>query len=445
MKAERALDLSEILLYLWQHIVIIGICILVGIIGCISVTLLGSRNDLPYAASALIYFDTSDEENADGSDQFAYYGNITTLSNVVVKSEQLLDKVVGNLHLEANAAELTNRISVETVGSSSLMSLTVRDQEPEVAQRICNEILAVMPEVSASMTNLGVLQAASQAEITAVATPGLTKPTVVGALLGLVLCVLGLVTLELFDHSIRDAQDIEYYLDMKALSVIPASGPKKDLNLSLEAYRSLCINLEGELSARKPFVLLVAGICESDQSEETAEKISETFAQMGRKVVLVDADLRNGNISKRLGLQNKAGVLELLQNKVPLETVLSYRETTPDCAVVSCGKLGQAPTEQLSSLETQKLFKELRELFDIVVVHTGAVILTSDAAVLSRTTDKVLLVARVGKTPIESALLAKDKMEYVKASVSGVVLTDYDYKKAWRRDGYYYAFSTTQR
>lgn len=444
MKAERALDLSEILLYLWRHVVIIGICILVGIIGCISVTLLDSRKDLPYAASALIYFDTSDEENADGSDQFAYYGNISTLSNVVVTSEQLLDKVVGNLGLEANATELTNRISVKTVGSSSFMSLTVKDQEPEAAQRICNEILAVMPDISASMTNLGVLQAASQAEVTAVARPGLTKPAIVGALLGLVLCVLGLVTLELFDHSIRDAQDIEYYLDMKALSVIPANGPKKDLDLTVEAYRSLCINLEGELSAREPFVLLVAGICESDQSEETAEKISETFAQMGRKVVLVDADLRNGNISKRLGLQKKTGVVELLQNKVPLETVLSYRET-PDCAVIPCGKSGQSPTEQLPSLETQKLFKELREMFDIVVVYTGAVILTSDAAVLSRTTDKVLLVARVGKTPIESALLAKEKMEYVKAPVSGVVLTDYDYKKAWRRDGYYYAFSTTPR
>ena len=74
MKAETALDLREILLYLWQHIVIIGICILVGIIGCIGATLIGSRNDLPYAASALIYFyTTSDEENADWSDQFAYY------------------------------------------------------------------------------------------------------------------------------------------------------------------------------------------------------------------------------------------------------------------------------------------------------------------------------------------------------------------------------------
>lgn len=445
MKAERALDLREILLYLWQHIVIIGICILVGIIGCIGATLIGSRNDLPYAASALIYFyTTSDEENADWSDQFAYYGNITTLSNVVVTSEQLLDKVIGNLDLEADAVELANRISVETVGGSSFMRLTVRGQEAEIAQRICNEILAVMPDVSASMTNLGVLQAASQAEVTAIARPGLTKPAVVGALLGLVLCVLGLVALELFDHSIRDAQDIEYYLDMKALSVIPANGPKTDLNFSEEAYRSLCIKLEGELPAREPFVLLVAGICESDQSAETAEKIFETLAQMGRKVALVDADLRNGNISRRLGLQKKAGVLEFLQNKIPLETVLSYRET-PNCAVIPCGKLGQVPTEQLSSLETQKLFKALREKFDIVVVHTGAVILTSDAAVLSRTTDKVLLVACVGKTPIESALLAKEQMEYVKAPVSGVVLTGYDYKKARRRDGYYYAFSTNHR
>lgn len=439
MRQERELDLREILLYLWQHIVIIVFCMLLGIIGGIGVTLFGTRNNLPYVASALIYFDTSDRNNFDGSNQFAYYGNITTLSNVVVTSKQLLDKVIDSLELETDVVELTKRISVETVGSSSFMRLTVSGQEAEIAKDTCNEILAIMPDVSTSMTNLGVLQAASQAEIAVVAKPGLVKASVVGGFLGIILSVLVLVALELFDHSIYDVEDVEYYLGMKTLGVIPVSSRKDNMNLTEEAYRSLYINLEGG-SCRRTSVLLVTEISASNPGTQVAEKLSETFIQMGKKVVLVDADLHRGSISKHLGLQDKDGVSEFLQKTAPLEMLLQYEETI-GCTVVPCGKFVQDSAKQLSSAETQKLFKELRERFDVIVVYTGAITLTSDAAVLSCVADKVLLVASIGKTPVECGLLAKEKMEFVKAPVSGVVLTDYNYKKARRRDGYFYVFS----
>lgn len=446
MKVERELDLREILLYLWHHIVTIVICILVGIIGGISVTLIVSLNDLPYEASALICFDLRDtlnEKNVDGIDQFDYYGNITALSNAVVTSKQVLGKVVDNLGLETDVVELADHISVSTVGSSSLMRLSVKDKESEMAQRICNEILIVMPDVSSSMTDLGVLQAVSQVEVSEVEGQGMLKALIMGGLLGFIFSVLVLIALELFDHNIHDAQDIEYYLSMKTLGVVPTESLKENENLSVEVYRSLCINLEGEKASSTPSVVLVTGICESDSSAQSAEKLAHAFAQMGKKVALVDLDLRNGNISKHFGLQNKDGISEFLMKMAPLETILLY-EKTIGATVIPLGKAEQTSTGQLLSIKTEKLFKELRERFDVVVVHTGAVILTSEAVELSPSVDNVLLVVRVGKTPIESALLAKEKMEYVKAPVNGVVLADYDYKKARRRDGYYYAFSTNQ-
>lgn len=446
MKPERELDLKEILLYLWQHIVIIAICMLMGSIGCISVMLIGSRNDLPYEASAMIYFDVLDtlgEKSTEGIDQFDYYKNITDLSNAVIKSSQLLDVVVDNLDLETNAGELANRISVTTVGSSSFMRLTVKDKDSETAQCICNEILTVMPDVSASMTNLGALRAVSQAVVTATAKPGVIKGAIVGGLLGIIASVLTLIAIELFDHSIRDAQDIEYYLGMKALGVIPVASQRHNVNLAAEAYRSLCLNLEAENADSTPSVVFVTGICELGPSAESAEKLARTFARMGKKMALVDADLRNGSISKQLGLWNKEGLSEYLQNTVPLETILHYEENIGG-TVVSCGKAEHNSTEQFTPESIRKFFGELRERFDVVVVYTGAVALTSDAVALSRMADKVLLVARVGKTPVECALLAKEKMEFVKAPVSGVVLTDYNYKQARRRDGYFYAFSAKQ-
>lgn len=443
MKPERELDLREILLYLWQHIVVIAICMLVGSIGCVSVMLIGSRNDLPYEASAMIYFDTLEEKSTEGIDRFDYYNNITDLSNAVIKCRQLLDVVVDNLDLETNAGELANRISVTTVGSSSFMRLTVKDKDSETAQRICNEILTVMPDVSASMTNLGTLRSVAQAVVTATAKPGVIKGTIVGGLLGIILSVLTLIAIELFDHSIHDTLDIQYYLGMKTLGVIPIASRRHNVNLATEAYRSLVINLEAESADGTPSVVLVTGICESDSSAQTAEKLAEAFVQLGKKVALVDVDLRNGGISKHLEVKNRDGVSEFLLETAPLETILLY-EKAIGVTVVPCGKAEQASVGQLLSVKTEKLFKELRERFDVVVVHTGAVTVTSEAVALSSKVDNVLLVARVGKTPVECALLAKEKMELVKAPVSGVVLTDYNYKHARHRDGYFYAFSAEQ-
>lgn len=444
-KQERALDLREILLYLWQHIVIIVVCMLAGGVGTISITQYAASNELPCQATALIYLDTRktpEESSTDASKQLEFYTNITSLTSVIVKSKPVLKPVVEKLGLEMEASELANCVSVESVGSSSFMRLRVRGSDPEMVKSICNEILAVMPDASASMTNLGVLQAASQAELAAVAKPDFVKAAAVGILLGIIVSALVLICFELFDHTIRDAGDVAYYLDLETLGVIPEMHDRKNTEEKLEAYRSLCVNLTGCLSSRICPVVLVAGVCKTDLGAQTAEEMSKTFAQTGKKVLLIDADLHGGQISARLGMNGVAGFAELLRKEVSADTALVYSETL-ESMVISSGTQGESKSV-LPIHEAENLLEEFRKQFDIIIVYTSNVTATSDAALLGRMSDGVLLVARVGKTTIESALLAKEKMKLVKAPVCGVTLTDYDYKKARRRDGYYYAFSASR-
>lgn len=446
-KRERELDIKEIVLYLWQHIAALAICMLAGALCAVLITQRKAKNVLPYQASALFYLDTksgTDGARADLGEQLEFYTNITNLSSVVLRSSQVLDAVSDNLGLDMDGAQLANFVSVESVGSSSFMRLVVRDSDPERAERICNEILAVAPDASANMTNLGTLQAVSTAEITEAGKPSLTKAGVVGALLGFVLGVLVLVGIELFDHVIRDAGDVEYYLGAKTLGVLPIENQKNKADESKEAYRSLCVNLESALPTGICPVVLVAGISAKDSVAQAAEKMAKSFAEAGKKTLLIDADVHCGQVSTHLGMTGAAGLVELLHKEASSDTVLVYNESL-ESTVLSCGNCEKVSAQDLSLTQFAPMLESLRKQFDIILIAAASVTMATDAAALSHLANGIVMVASVGKTTIESALLAKEKMELVNAPVCGIVLNEYNYRKARRRDGYYYAFSASRR
>lgn len=446
-RRERELDIREILLYLWQHIFVLVICMFAAALCAVAITQRKAKDALPYQASALFYFDTQAGPDGAGTDigeQLEFYTNITNLSSVVIKSQQVLDTVSDNLGLEMDGEQLADFVSVESVGSSSFMQVVVRGSDPETTKRICDEILAVAPDVSAKMTNLGTLQAASTAEITTAEKPNLAKAGMVGALLGMVLSVLVLVGMELFDHTIRDAGDIAYYLDMKTLGVLPTENQKNNANESKEAYRALCVNLASCLPAETCPAVLVAGMSAKESGAQVAETIAQFFAKAGKKVLLIDADLHHGQVSAHLGMTGAAGLMELLHKKTSAEVVLTYNESV-ESTVLPCGDCDKSLPQDLSSVQFETVLESLRKQFDIILISTASVTMTTDAAALSRLANGIVMVASVGKTTIESALLAKEKMELVNAPVCGVVLNEYNYKKARRRDGYYYAFSANHR
>lgn len=446
-KRERELDIKEILLYLWQHIAAIIICMLAGALCAVLITQRKAKNVLPYQASALFYLDTKSGTDGAGSglgEQLEFYTNITNLSSVVIRSQQVLDTVSDNLGLDMDGAQLANFVSVESVGSSSFMRLVVRGSDPEMAERICNEILTVASDASVSMTNLGILQSVSTAEITEVGKPSLEKAGVVGALLGIVLSVLVLVGIELFDHMLRDSGDVEYYLGVKTLGVLPIENQKNKVNESKEAYRSLCVTLESVLPAGTCPVVLVAGISAKDSVVQVAEKMAKSFAEAGKKTLLIDADLQCGQVSTHLGMRGAAGLTELLHKESTSDTVLVCNGSL-ESTVLPCGNYEKASARDLSSAQFETVLESLRKQFDIILIATASVTIATDAAALSRVTNGIVMVASVGRTTIESALLAKEKMELVNAPVCGIVLNEYNYRKARRRDGYYYAFSASRR
>ena len=109
--------------------------------------------------------------------------------------------------------------------------------------------------------------------------------------------------------------------------------------------------------------------------------------------------------------------------------------------LAASGTIPPNPTELLAAPATEKIFKALQNAFDYVIVDTPPVTVVTDAAVLCRVADGVLLVVRPGVTTIQGAQLSKKNLEAVDAHILGVIMNGYNAKKTGRRDGYSYAYS----
>lgn len=211
----------------------------------------------------------------------------------------------------------------------------------------------------------------------------------------------------------------------------------------VEAYKSLRTNLEFLSSAGNCKTILITSSVPEEGKTNVAVNLAMTIAASGKRVVLVDCDLRKATISLYLRIpRSHAGLTNVITSKDEGALAAALvRVKDSGITVLTAGTIPPNPTELLSAPMTEKIFASLQRAFDYVIVDTPPVSLVTDAAVLCRMADGVLLVVRPGVTTIQSAQLSKKNLEAVNAHILGVVMNGYNGKQSGRRDGYSYAYS----
>jgi capsular exopolysaccharide synthesis family protein len=169
----------------------------------------------------------------------------------------------------------------------------------------------------------------------------------------------------------------------------------------------------------------------------TCANIAVCMAQAGRKVLLLECDLRKPKIHKYFGLHNDKGLTDIIVNNVESESVIKQVDEIENLYIISCGLLPPNPTEILESTKMINLTNKLKENYDLVIMDSPPVGELTDAAIISKMSDGVILVLASGEVNIEVARHAKIALENVNAKILGVVLT-----KLGRHSGssYYYKY-----
>ena len=209
----------------------------------------------------------------------------------------------------------------------------------------------------------------------------------------------------------------------------------------VEAYKSLRTNLEFLSASSGCKVILITSSVPEEGKSNVAINLASTMAAGGKKVVLVDGDLRKGSLSRYLHLnRNRPGISNVVAGQCAVTEAL-VRFKNVQFTLLPVGPLPPNPSEMLALPAVESLFQGLREYYDFVIVDTPPVSVVTDAAVMCRFADGVVLVVRPGVTTVQGAQLSKKNLEAVHAHILGVVLNGYDIKRAGHKDGYYYSYS----
>jgi succinoglycan biosynthesis transport protein ExoP len=268
-----------------------------------------------------------------------------------------------------------------------------------------------------------------------------------GFLGGLLLGILLAVILEFLDDSLKSPEDIEQKLRLAVLGVIPKLGPKESMAVASsdprssfsEAYRSVRTALQFATEHGVPRSLLITSPSPGEGKSTSALALARNLAQLGKRVLLVDADLRNPSLHKLLGLNAELGLSNLLSGASTLGTVVQHT-TEERLDVILAGPLPPNPAELLSGSKFISMLTVAAERYDQIIIDGPPVLGLADAPLLANCLESTLLVITSAKTRTSTAQIALKRLVAARARVIGALLTKYDAKAAGFGYGYQYKY-----
>jgi capsular exopolysaccharide synthesis family protein len=297
--------------------------------------------------------------------------------------------------------------------------------------------------------------------------PKRARIILLSAFLGL-LAGIGLAFLfEHMDDTVRTPEDLEERVGVPVLGFVPAmngmAGGKdgfihrgmvcavEPTSSASEAYRNIRTSLFFSAPAERAKALVVTSGGPGDGKTTTATNLALVIAQSGKRVLLVDADLRRPTLHKVFGLESRKGVTTVLVGEATLDEAVQHAsndgKVIENLDVLAAGPKPPNPSELLNSDSMRGLLDEARKKYDRILIDTPPVLFVADASILSAISDGVILVVKSAKNTRSLAGRARDQLRNVKAHVLGGILNEVHVSRLgpYYSDYYYYGYSRYYR
>ena len=283
--------------------------------------------------------------------------------------------------------------------------------------------------------------------------PKMVLNVALGFMLSLMLGVILAFVLEFLDRSLKDAEDVNVAVGAPFLGVIPVleevskemteeSMKERDLYVfrhptsrAAECCRSIRTNILFSSADRPMRTITVSSPRPREGKTTTTIYLGSIMAQSGQRVLLVDTDLRRPRLHKSLSVSRATGLTNLIMGDCDIDDVVKTTDI-PNLCLLPCGPQPPNPAELLLTKRFREVMEQLEGRFDRVLFDSPPLLAVTDAVILARLSDGVILVAQAGKTAREDAKQAARQLRDVDAPILGVILNDMDLSD--KRYGYYY-------
>ncbi|MGY1856598.1 polysaccharide biosynthesis tyrosine autokinase [Modestobacter sp. SYSU DS0290] len=355
----------------------------------------------------------------------------------LLTGENLAERVVDDLNLSRSGPELSDQLSANAVTDTVLIDVLVTDPSPEDAQRIAESVGRVFPRLVADLETPDA-SGVSPVKVTvtnapdlpsAPSTPKTGRDTTLGAVAGLLAGAAVAVTRAGLDRSVRDAEQASSLASAPVIGVVfRDEGLEKrhtidtaGLSATAEAYRKLRNNLQFLSVDQPPKVIMISSAVPAEGKTTVAVNLALTLAETGRRVTLVEGDLRRPRVTRYLGMVSGAGLTNILAGSAAVDD-LAQPYGDGKLRVIAAGPTPPNPSELLSSSQMSQFVAQLREINDFVLIDAPPLLPVADSSGLAVMVDGVVLSVRYGSTRREQLQQARATLDRVGARTLGVVL-----------------------
>ena len=223
---------------------------------------------------------------------------------------------------------------------------------------------------------------------------------------------------------------------MEGMNLVTQNDPK---NPAAEAYRVIRTSIQFAQAGKALKTIALTSCTPNEGKSTTIANLAVVLTQAGKSVLLIDCDMRNPTVHKNFKLSNKVGLSSCISMGTALEDAVQATEIE-NLEALTSGVIPPNPSELLGSERMQQLLERAREEYDYVLIDTPPVLPVTDALVLARIVDGVILVLDSGEIKVEMARDVKTQLVHAGANILGVVLNKVRSEHHGYGYGYYYYY-----
>lgn len=426
-------DYLQVLRHRWAVIVVLAL------LGLGTAAALTFSQPPEYEATTRLF--VSAGGGGEGVDQ-AYQGGLFAQQRVrsyleVVRSPDVLQPVREQLDLRNSLTQLRERVRASSPLDTVLIDVSVVAPDPEeaaaladaTAERFARYIEELESRSGEQLPPVKATVVEPASVPTDPISPSVRINLALGLLAGLALGVGAAFLRESLDTTVRSTAATESIVKAPVLGDIPfdSSTKKQELLSEMsrsarsEAFRGLRTNLQYVDVDRPPSAVVVTSSLAGEGKSHTSANLALALARSGKRILLLEGDLRRPGAVKLFDLVEGAGLTNVLVGSASAEEVIQHVGNT-GLDVLPCGSIPPNPSELLGSHRMELLLDDLKRTYDTVIIDTPPLLPVTDAAVLARAADGAVVVVRRSKTKREELSAAVASLEAVNARVLGAVM-----------------------
>ncbi len=357
---------------------------------------------------------------------------------------------------ESQLERTVNGLKGDTLAEQSLgIRYNILKREVDTNRELYNGLLQRFKEVSAeagvTSNNISVIDRAEPPLLPISPNPKVN--IILSLLAGLVIALATVAALETFRDGVRDPDEVEQRFGVPLLGVIPrlkgadAFVQLIDLSSDIsEAYQTVRASVELSSENGAPRTLAVTSSRAGEGKSTTALAMARDAAAAGRKVLLIDADMRRPSVHKLLGLQKIPGLSNMLTQQMPASAVIHPTETEGLFAMPA-GPKPPSPAELLGGAGFRALLTYLKGEYDQIIIDCPPVLGLADAPRLASIVDGTMMVMEANRSHRGAITAAMKRLAAARANIIGAVLVKFDPKKADTSASYmldYYSYGKAE-